>query len=249
MATPAQNTNSKKLAGQVLQGFRFPTGTDGGVLPLFSGGRPNRPTTATTRATDGEVRQEVMTKQTHLVPKEEERAESVFSPSDSVHQHPLHRSQSAAQAAHVRISPAVQEPEPPQQAPLFPCDASGAVLPLFHPSTSTPTSPWFRFETVITSSDNPLDSFPCDDAPAMTGSGAPVPVAVVEDEDEEGEEDEDNSVERVIEWIDEMLTGCRVVSEGVAEREKKKERRASGRNGGGAQEVLEWLEGLKFEDL
>jgi len=60
---------------------------------------------------------------------------------------------------------------------------------------------------------------------------------------DEGEEHEEDSAESVIEWIDEMLSGCGVVGEGSG----RKERRRKGGRGRDAREVLEWLEELKFE--
>jgi len=78
------------------------------------------------------------------------------------------------------------------------------------------------------------------------GSSPPAPSPFVAvgggDGDEEEEEEEEDSVDSVIEWIDEMLSGCGVVGEGLGGREMKR-----GGRGRDAREVLEWLEELKFE--
>ena len=149
-------------------------------------------------------------------------------PSPLIQQHRLVRAKSAPSPCRA-LTPAAQQPEPPYQAPLFPCDAAGAVLPLFHPSTATSSSP--RSRPTTTASIMPA-----------AGSGASVPAVAIGDCDE-AEGEEEDSVESVIEWIDEMLSGCGVVGEGFGGREKRR-RGGTGRD---AREVLEWLEELKFE--
>ncbi|PWW71640.1 hypothetical protein C7212DRAFT_367161 [Tuber magnatum] len=203
MSSLLQNTESRKPAHQVSPGFYFPTDTDGNVLPLFSGGRPNRrPSTLSAReirpASSDLPKAGVMTKRTHFVP------------------HRLLRARSAP----ISCLKLAQRPEPLHQAPLFPCDASGAVLPLFHPSTSTSTSPRCFSDATTTSSSssgNSHASLPWN-APgevlesfgesARAGSSADVPAVAVgnsDDGDGDDDEEEDDSVESVIEWIDEML--------------------------------------------
>lgn len=237
MSTPLQNTDSGKHTDKVLPGFYFPTDVNGNVLPLFSGGRPGRPrsplSTCEIRPTDVDLKVSDLSHPSHLI-----------------QQHRPLRVQNASNA-YLTLTPAMQQPEPPHQAPLFPCDATGAVLPLFHPSTTTSSSPRSRSTTTTLSLDISPTSLPCDASRAVlglpgqsvtAGSSTSVHTAALGGCDE-GEEDEEDSAESVIEWIDEMLSGCGVVGEGSG----RKERRRKGGRGRDAREVLEWLEELKFE--
>ena len=255
MSTPLQNTDSGKHTGKVLPGFYFPTDVNGNVLPLFSGGRLDRPRSTLSAGEKMPAGMDlpgpkVMTEQTVVPADGDLKASDLSHPSHLIQRHRPVRTQNAPNP-YLTLTPAMQQPEPPHQAPLFPCDATGAVLPLFHPSTTTSSSPRSRSTTTTLSSDNSLTSLPCNASGAVlglsgqsvtAGSSTSVPTVALGGCDE-GEEDEEDSAESVIEWIDEMLSGCGVVGEGSG----RKERKRKGGRGRDAREVLEWLEELKFE--
>lgn len=255
MTTPLQNTGSNKYTDKVLPGFYFPTDADGRVLPLFSGDMPSR---SRSTLSAREMRPagmdlpalKVITERTVVSADADLRVSRLSSPSPSIHQHRLVRAQSAPGPC-LALTPAAQQPEPPHQAPLFPCDSAGAVLPLFHPSTATSSSPRSRSTTATMSLDNSPTSPHCEasgvvlgpfEQSVAAGSSPPAPFVAVGGGDGDEEEEEEDSVDSVIEWIDEMLSGCGVVGEGLGGREMKR-----GGRGRDAREVLEWLEELKFE--
>ncbi|PUU83555.1 hypothetical protein B9Z19DRAFT_1118896 [Tuber borchii] len=255
MSTPLQNTDSGKHTDKPLPGFYFPTDVNGNVLPLFSGGRPSRPRSTLLAheivpAGMDLPGPKVMTERTVVHANADLKVSDLSHPSPSIQQHRPARAQNAP-SPFLTLTQAMQQPEPPHQAPLFPCDATGAVLPLFHPSTTTSSLPRSQSTTTTLSSDNSPTPLPCDASGAAlglsgqwvtAGSRNSVPAVALGDCDE-GEEDEEDSAESVIEWIDEMLSGCGVVGEGSG----RKEGRKRGGRGRDAREVLEWLEELKFE--
>ncbi|KAG0633030.1 hypothetical protein HOY80DRAFT_1108296, partial [Tuber brumale] len=254
MLSPLQSTESRRTADGVVPGFYFPTDVDGNVLPLFSGGRPRGPTSTHSAQEIRPTRVDlpkpgVVSKRAPLVPADAE-LNVLHPPSAPVRRNRLVRAQSAP-TPRITLTPPLQRPEPLHQAPLFPCDASGAVLPLFHPSTSTPGSPRPQTGTTTTSPGNSCTCLPCNagavlglfDQPVTAGDSTSVPVVAIGVCDDDDDDDDEDGVESVIEWIDEMLSARGVVEEGSGRSESRR-----GGRGKDAREVLEWLEGLRLEE-